>query len=486
MELVTLVNDACFRHGVTMFDYSSGSAVEVHAPITLQPLPLSTEAVVQLDVLMPQWNKLIDKIARDTTWLLDTLQGSDAEFTGRLLDIFRRTYHERPPAEWGQTLMLGVFRSDYLIADLRSASATSDAVSVHESGHPFRQVEINTISCAFPGLSTRTGLVHRDSIDAALGNHLNVRVSESEFSVVNGLAAAHNEWKSRTGSTTAVVVFLVQAGERNAGDQRILARGLETQSIVTVRRTLAELAEEMEVDGRKNASIVVDGKRIAVSVFYLRSLYDVKDITSEKSWQARETLEICNAVKCPSLPYHLCTWKRVQQALSQYDTLRRFCDSDEMAHALHHCMVKQYLLTSEDDATKKAIASAIADPSKYVMKTQREGTGSLITGADITKMLSVQPTDSEYHRIRSEHLLMERIFARRRPGRVMRRSEVFDIPDLECEIGTFGTVLSDGANMLLNRCAGYLVRTKSGSTEGGGVMSGVAALDTIAIEDRTQ
>jgi hypothetical protein len=186
-------------------------------------------------------------------------------------------------------------------------------------------------------------------------------------------------------------------------------------------------------------------------------------------------------VKCPSLPYHLCTWKRVQQALTVKAVLRRFADSDEAADTLHSCMVQQYLLHDPDERTQAAIDRAIADPREYVIKTQREGTGSLITGEDVKRMLTTPADDPDYTRIRHEHLLMERIHARRRPGRILRNGEVVSVADLECEIGTYGGLLSDGTNVLINTAAGYLVRTKSGSQEGGGVMSGVSALDTIAV-----
>jgi glutathione synthetase len=495
-DIASKVDVACHKHGVTMLrkDPATGEFVKVHAPITLQPLPLSRAALDQLFGFMPLWNLVVDRMARDPKFLLETLRGSDPDFTERLLDIYQRVYATRPPEQWEQRMMCGVFRSDYLIHDYATPPAHDavlspdtdpvqqfDTVGFGGKKHPFRHVEINTISAAFPALSTRTSAVHHEVLDAHLGNSTDILVSESEAKVVDTLTRAAEWWSSTHGGKPGVVVFVVQKGERNTGDQMLLAQGINKRGVHTVRLTLGEIAELMTIGDDKVASVPVGGVATPVALFYLRALYDVKDFDDESCWAARERMERCTAVKCPSLPYHLCTWKRVQQALTVKAVLRRFADSDEAADTLHSCMVQQYLLHDPDARTQAAIDRAIADPREYVIKTQREGTGSLITGDDVKRMLTTPADDPDYTRIRHEHLLMERIHARRRPGRILRNGEVVSVADLECEIGTYGGLLSDGTNVLINTAAGYLVRTKSGSQEGGGVMSGVSALDTIAV-----
>jgi glutathione synthetase len=393
-------------------------------------------------------------------------------------------YASRTPSEWEQRMMLGIFRSDYLIYDYNrdaGSNGTNSTVVVQSDtvsdGQPFRQVEINTISVAFPALSSRVGRVHLKPLD----HHLRgtVQFFSSEVDVVEGLAAAHDWWRTQYGGEAAVV-FVVQKGERNAGDQRLLAEGLAGRGVKSVRLTLADLATGLRVDDTTHqATVETPDGTVPVSLFYLRALYDIRDFEDDACWAAREQIERCTAVKCPSLPYHLCTWKRVQQALSDATGLREFADEAD-AKLLHSCMVKQYLLHRTDPATNAAIEQAIADPRQFVVKTQKEGTGGVIVGEDVRTLLSIPPTDSRYDQVRREHLLMERIPARRRPGRVLRDSQVVDVSDLECEVGSYGVLLSDG-ELKINKAAGYLVRTKSGSHEGGGVMSGVAALDTIAI-----
>ena len=50
---------------------------------------------------------------------------------------------------------------------------------------------------------------------------------------------------------------------------------------------------------------------------YYRSGYQVEQYKSEQDWATREMLEISQAIKCPSIDFHLTTFKKFQQS---------FCD----------------------------------------------------------------------------------------------------------------------------------------------------------------
>lgn len=46
------------------------------------------------------------------------------------------------------------------------------------------------------------------------------------------------------------------------------------------------------------------------------------------------------------------------------------------------------------------------------------------------------------------------------------------------ELGIYGTFVREGTNVLLNRQAGHLLRTKAATSDEGGVAAGFAVLDS--------
>jgi hypothetical protein len=54
-----------------------------------------------------------------------------------------------------------------------------------------------------------------------------------------------------------------------------------------------------------------------VAVFYFRSCYTTDDFPTEAHWEVLREVELAAAIKCPSLPHYLCTYKKVQQRISR-------------------------------------------------------------------------------------------------------------------------------------------------------------------------
>merc|ERR1712000_136455 len=80
----------------------------------------------------------------------------------------------------------------------------------------------------------------------------------------------------------------------------------------------------------------------------------------------------------------------------------------------------------------------------------------------------------------ANHLLVYRINSKSRAGAILKNGELHEFEDLEGEFGTYGAILTDSdSRVIFNMDAGYLLRTKSKSNMGGGVMSGVSALDAV-------
>ena len=81
-------------------------------------------------------------ITKDVKWflsILEDLSKHDPEFTGRLFEVYQKLSKIQP-------LSLGLFRSDYMI---------------HQDTNEIKQIEFNTVSVSFGGLSSKIGQLHQ-------------------------------------------------------------------------------------------------------------------------------------------------------------------------------------------------------------------------------------------------------------------------------------------------------------------------------------
>ena len=464
-----------------------------HPALTLQPTIVTEQSFRTVETLQPIWNLLVDRAARDSEFLnrhLSETAASDKEFVGRLVSLYNDVYVG--DGKVFQPLMLGIFRADYM-RDLTAAA---------QGQQEWKNVEINTISVSFAALSTRVGQLHEffkqveqveRGTDTQSARRGNVVVSDSINKIPAALAAAHNLVLSTNQPMhlVPVVVFVIQDKERNTGDQYLLSFGLlANHGVRSIRRTLTELHAELTLTTPSGggAPTAIIGNKYIATVFYFRSCYVPTDFITESCWSVRRDIELSSAVKCPSLPYHLMTTKKLQQVLSEKQTLARYVTNAEACDALHNSFVGQWSLNADEvgaEAVASRILDAVANPSKYVLKPQLEGGGNLFAGAKMVAQLqTTQEEDpAQWSRVRKEYILMERIHFAVTSGSLLRFGEVVHLKDnMCCELGTFGTILSDGSPApALNEYAGYVVRSKPADVDDGGVMAGVAALDCVEL-----
>eukprot|EP00744_Colponema_vietnamica_P006222 GILI01009047.1.p1 GENE.GILI01009047.1~~GILI01009047.1.p1 ORF type:complete len:832 (+),score=210.56 GILI01009047.1:369-2498(+) len=323
----------------------------MHPAITLRPITsCPAKQFEDLQNKQPLWNVLIDMLARHPTFLSEVLAdtaASDEGFTGKMLAMYRELYlgaGGRPVCY--QPNMLGVFRNDYME---EVHAVTTPATYEHSAS--WKQVEINTISVSFAGLAPKVGRFHqlvgqiaKNEVarrhPTALAPEERIHIGESDKVVPGALAAASRQylsWRAETVNATPssavdpstyipVVCFVIQENERNTTDQYMLSLEVEqSHNIRCIRRTLREINESLMLvelppikeDGNPKVPplAVIDGT-YEVTLFYFRSSYTPTDFPTEVQWQARHDIEVSAAVKCPSLPYYLCTFKKVQQVIT--------------------------------------------------------------------------------------------------------------------------------------------------------------------------
>jgi glutathione synthase len=317
-----------------------------------------------------------------------------------------------------------------------------------------------------------------------------VPVNPALDNIPKAMSVAHQQYKKRFSSRDqkTVILFVVQDGESNTVDQRLLEFRLwENHQIHVVRMSLTRAHTEIQLDGSTGAlTIASTGQEM--SIVYFRAGYaptDYPDGYDGAEWQARAKLERSRATKSPSLGYHLAGTKKVQQELARPGTLERFFSDKAIIDGLEEAFAGLYSLgedcTEEDKAAVKDILAG--SQSKYVLKPQREGGGYNFYSEKMAAKLkeNVEETESgiALGPKLSEYILMERLFPPEQKAILLRSGKVEGSGDTISELGCFGTVVaSTEGEILHNEYAGFLLRTKFSNVDEGGVASGFATLSS--------
>jgi len=496
----------CLTHGIVMANkkdnidpliqskasLSSLQSVQ-HAPFSLYPYQYPLQSFNKAIKLSCIFNKVIDRISRNTSWLLNTLKStaSGDPFTGRLLDIYDTINKEGIK----QHVALGLLRSDYMLHIQDNDPRT------------FLQVEINTIASSFGSLSTKISEMHR-SFEVNRNIPENIALDE----LCDGLAAAHYEYirqikklqlYNNNYHNKIQILMIIQPGEANFADQRLLHLQLVKKyrnSISLKRVTLAEMYNHGSIN-QTTSELYYDGN--PVSVVYFRSGYTPDDYPTDKEWDARLMIERSFSIKCPNIGYHLAGTKKVQEVISTKEILTNFVDSTEDLTALLECFAGLHNLDiinqsdsiiKEVENTKKKV---LASPSSFVMKPQREGGGNNIYGNDIVNALSTM-SDQEI----AAYIIMERIQPPSQNAILIRNGAIIEA-SCHCELGIYGIFIGDGSDESynapdsewrqvidlndvtatssthVNRFGGYLLRVKPNTSDEGGVAAGYAVLSSV-------
>ncbi|BBN00343.1 glutathione synthase [Marchantia polymorpha subsp. ruderalis] len=446
-------------HGFVVGDRSvasSGTTPGVgmaHVPFSLLPTPIPATAFAQAVELSSLFNDLIDRVSLDVDFLKQALartQKAD-DFTARLLSMYSTILDEGVK----QDIRLGLSRSDYML-DV----ATGDLL----------QVELNTISCSYPGLGSVVSDLHKYLVTELESSTKLDSSRVPENKVTEGFAKALSlAWKEY-GNKSAAILMVVQGEEWNMYDQHWLSyRVKELYGIRVIRKTLAQVHAQGSITA--DGMLVIDGQ--AVSVVYYRSGYTPADYPSEVEWEARLLMERSSAVKCPSISYHLVGAKKIQQELALPGVLERFVPDKQVAASLRKCFAGLWGL--EGAESESIIQTAIKEPHRFVLKPQREGGGNNTYGDDVaSKLTELIAAGGDGL---AAYILMQRIFPAVHTSYLVRRG-AYSAEKTVSELGIFGAYVRNGDRVILNEQSGHLLRTKVSHSNEGGVASGYAVLDS--------
>jgi glutathione synthase len=491
----------------------SASSVYQSAPMSLLPQAYPKAAFQQAIALAPSFNVLVDRISRDGAFLQQTLGGSVStqdRYTAKLLQLYNKIYVGTDQNEAAVSAdRLGILRSDYMLNKQKGGGSNE---------YEIKQVELNTIASSFAGLACQVAnlhsyLIQRYAGDNDLHNFLlqnqqavtgtttisssgtdcGVPVNPTLERLPSAMNVAVQRYKERFSAKQACVLFVVQEGETNTVDQRMLEFRLFAQhQIPVVRLSLAKIHTLVKLDESTGVLTLNDDDVCTeVAVVYYRAGYaptDYPDGDTGIEWQAREKLECSRATKCPSLGYHLAGTKKVQQELARPGVLERFFPGEaDKVQGMRGAFAGLYSLG--DDAVDEdyaAVRDVLAGGhGRYVLKPQREGGGYNFYGEQLAAKLRenvvVQDADGtiKLDDKLGEYILMERLFPPQQKAVLLRSGRVEGSGESISELGCFGTVLvSAEGEVVHNEYAGFLLRTKFSNVDEGGVASGFATLSS--------
>lgn len=458
-ELKTVIQkskDWAIMNGVSMRSKESFNFNQVQiAPFLLLPSTFPRrefEKAVEIQIFI---NEIMHNVAHDHQFLVDVLKSTIEvdDFTRKLFEIYEKVYAEG----FTQAISLGLFRSDYMLHS--------------DSDNKIQQVEINTVASSFAGMANAITEFHRYILkDLGHSDKLkNMPDNNSVTGFCTGLVYAWTLYKNEE----AKILFVVEDVTYNISDQRFIEFGIQrlNPNIKIIRRNLTELVTQAKL-GPKN-ELIVDGS--IISVVYYRSGYGLEAYPTEKEWDVRLLMERSLAIKCPSIQYHLAGTKKVQQILSLPGVVERFLPDSNSVKKVTDTFTGLYSLDFDENG-EKAIAMGISEPRNYVLKPQREGGGNNIYDDDV----KIQLEKFKNSKDRSGWILMERIFPPLFKNYIIRAEseEIIEPQEVICELGIYGVIIGSKNEIKVNEQVGHLLRTKSSSSNEGGIVAGAGAIDS--------
>lgn len=448
-------------HGLVMYPQPFENYQANLAPVTLFPTPFPKSQFDKAVRLSKTYNALYAAIVAEKKWLLrivEELAPFDADFTGRLYE----SYLKAKKAGIVQPVSLGLIRSDFMY----------DTVT-----EEIKQVEFNTVSVSFAGLSSKVSQLHKFLNDQGLygGKYYEdseIPVSEASQGLALGLKEAVEYYESKHTDSKTIVLFVVQPKERNAFDQRAIEYSLFEHGIASKRVDLPKVTSLVEIDPKTKKLYY---EKQEVSVVYYRSAYGPAEFAEETAWDCRVQLESTLAIKCPSLTVQLSGAKKIQQLLTEPTVIGKFVpDSDPSKSELLSTFCRIYPLDdSEESVTAKKLA--FERPERFVLKPQREGGGNNVYKEDIPVFLKSIP-EKEW----SGYILMELIHPPTEKNVLLRDGKLIT-DGVVSELGIFGAYLlnEDTGDLLHNSYSGYLLRSKISTSNEGGVAAGYGCVDSL-------
>ncbi|XP_047482294.1 glutathione synthetase-like isoform X1 [Penaeus chinensis] len=468
-EIVPKAKDYALLHGAGMrFKDTYNPDILQMAPFFLLPSAFPRREFDRVVKLQPLINVLMHRIAHDHEFLESALKNTIRvdDFTAKLWDIYLTVREEGV----SQDMSLGLVRSDVMLTKCHAGCCELCQTPPYVTGH---QVEVNTIASGFGHMGPISGSIHRYVLGELRKPELLHHLPENNAlaELCGGMISA---WEIY-GNKKAVIMFVIEDVTYNICDQRFHEYEIRRQrpDVHVIRRNLTQISKNGKLTDDKR--LIIDGDEIAV--VYFRAGYEPGQYHSEKEWEARLTIERSKAIKSPSIQYHLAGTKKVQQEVARLGVLQRFLSESE-ANLVGQLFTGLYSLDLGPEGDE-VIKMAMENPDRFVLKPQREGGGNNMYGDEIKEFLEkVKDTPA-----REAYILMDKIRPPIQYNYLVRGGTEVKLSEVVSELGIFGVLIGNEKEIMINKFAGHMLRTKLSSANEGGVAAGFGALDSVFLFD---
>jgi len=356
-----------------------------------------------------------------------------------------------------------------------------------------RQIEFNTISSAFAGLTGIVADLHKAILNYALDNchirELKPNEEKEKSSTIDLILPNDAVKKSAEAiikafelynNANACILFLIVPNERNVCDHYALVDAIQKVK-PTIRfhfKTFEQLTNELFLD-EKTFNIYLKSSHDEIAIVYYRAGYIPDHYINENDWLVREQIEQSRAIKCPTVRSQLAGSKIVQEYLTRENIIEKYINDPTLSANIRSTFASMF--TFDDNQTReKNINFLRENPHAFVLKPNREGGGNNKYGDDILNLLN-----KENDQLNS-YVAMEKILPPKCTSCLIKPNGKH-VLHVECinEIGIYGTMVSnvDTKEEYVNEVAGYLVRTKTIDTNEGGVATGYSVLDCLNVSE---
>lgn len=359
-----------------------------------------------------------------------------------------------------------------------------------------REIEFNTISSAFAGLTATVADLHKVVLHYAIENsHVrqlqldNQQEKPSSSSSID-LILPNNALKKSAeaiakafelyNNENACIIFLITPKERNVCDQNALIDAvLNIKPTIRIHlKTFEQLIDDLLFD-EKTYNIYLKSTNEEIAIVYYRAGYVPEHYVNEKCWLVREQIEQSRAIKCPTVRSQLAGCKIVQAYLTKENIVEKFINDDNLVKDIRSTFASMF--TFDDSETlEKNIDLLRQNSHGYVLKPNREGGGNNKYDNQILDVIENEKDHLNYY------IAMEKIIPPKCKTCLIKPNGKH-VLHVECinEIGIYGTMVTnvDTNEEYVNEVTGYLVRTKTTDTNEGGVATGYSVLDCLDVSE---
>lgn len=356
-----------------------------------------------------------------------------------------------------------------------------------------RQIEFNTISAAFTGLTGLVADLQKVILRYAVNNchirevEINEKQEQGKSSTIDLILPNNALIKSAEAmvkafelynNENACILFVIVPNERNVCDQNALIDAVQKikPKIRFHFKTLEQLTNELFLD-EKTYNIYLKSTNDEIAIVYYRAAYIPDHYINETCWLVREQIEESRAIKCPTIRSQLAGAKIVQEYLAHTNILEKYIHDENVLANIRSTFASMF--TFEDELTRENNISLLRqNPHNYVLKPNREGGGNNKYDDEILKTIENEKNNLNYY------IAMEKILPPKCMACLIKPDgkHVLNVESIN-EIGIYGTMVTnvDTNEEYINEVAGYLVRTKTTDTNEGGVATGFSVLDCLDV-----